>query len=452
MKAHKIWLCLSLCLSMTFGAYGEDVDKIAPQNGIALQQSFSPILKQVSPAIVNISATQLVSGSFSIFENDPFFNDFFQMPRQQTGKTKKSLGSAVIINSQKGWILTNNHVVSGAQDIYVNMDDEKSYKADILWQDKLLDLAILVFVEKPASLTAIEFSNSDEIEVGDLVLAVGNPFGLGKTVTMGIISAVDRKLKGSLGRFLQTDAAINPGNSGGGLITTEGKLAGLNTLIISRSGGSQGLGFAVPSNLLSHLIAQIDDNGERKTLWLGATFEDSREGGVRVKEVWADSHSAKAGLRPNDVVIAFNGRKIENMADLKLQEYYTAVGSLIELELLSGATIKFEAAEAIEYPPQNPVTVVADGLFYQVTFINRSPKVSQKMNLKMGSGGVIISDIPRRSLAERMGFRIGDIILSLNNIPLNTTNDLKKVDIQKGGRWHIEFERDGKIHQATIRY
>ncbi len=459
MKARKI-LYVPLFLSLALLAYGDSLqdldEKTVPQDAQSLQWSFAPILKKVSPAIVNISAVRQTARS-SLFENDPFFSEFFQALGEPTTRMKKSLGSAIVIDSKKGWILTNNHVINNAQDIIINLDDGKSYNADILWQDNLLDLAILKFQQKPKSLTAITFGNSDKLEVGDLALAVGNPFGLGKTVTMGIISAVDRQLGGSMGRFIQTDAAINPGNSGGGLITTKGELVGLNTLIISRSGGSQGLGFAVPSNLLSSLIEQIDDKGQRKQAWLGAVFEnkeqkDADSSGVRAQYVWPKSAAAKAGLKAGDVIVKLNGRAVSSVKDLKLQEYYIAVGSIIELTLENNKQLKFKATEALEIPPRNPVTVTSDGLFYDVTFINRSPKVCQEMNLPLGQGGIVIADIPRRSLAAQMGFRVGDVLISLNNTPLTITEDIQKINMRRGNRWIIQFERDGQIHNVQIRY
>lgn len=437
-------------------------DKAVPEDMATVKISFAPILKKVSPAIVNISALRQVQGR-SFFADDPFFNEIFGNLGGESSRLRRSLGSAVIIDNQKGWVMTNAHVIKGAQDINIILDDNKEYPATLLWQDSLLDLAIVTFDDIPADLTQLELSDSDKLEVGDLVLAVGNPFGLGKTVTMGIVSAVDRELTGNLGRFIQTDAAINPGNSGGGLITVDGQLAGLNTLIITRSGGSQGLGFAVPANLLKNIVAQIDDDGMRKQAWLGAIFQDVDQdimaslnmdipGGAIVTTIWDESEAAKAGLNQGDVVTAVNGRIITGAQDLNLLEHYIGVDSVVELQLADGDSLVFKAKEAPEVPPRDPITVMADGLFEDVTFINRSPKVSQEMRLPFGTGGIVIAGLSRSSIAAQMGFRIGDVLISLNGEKIENTEMMNLMDLRRGNRWIIEFERDGRLLNATIRY
>ncbi|MFV0430614.1 MAG: trypsin-like peptidase domain-containing protein [Alphaproteobacteria bacterium] len=433
-----------------------------PERMENIHLTFAPILKKVSPAIVNVSAIRQEEAR-SFFSNDPFFREFFGDLGSKNSRLSRSLGSAVVIDAQKGWVITNAHVINGATEISIILDDNKEYGASILWQDRRLDLAILVFDKKPENLVQLELDNSDALEVGDLVLAVGNPFGLGKTVTMGIISAVDRELAGSLGRFIQTDAAINPGNSGGGLITVDGKLAGLNTLIITKSGGSQGLGFAVPANLLKNIISQINDDGSRKQAWLGALFQDIDDelmkslsldtpGGAIVTNIWQESEAAKAGLKKGDVVVAVNGKLITGAQDLSLLEYYTAVDSVIELKLANGESLVFKAKEAPGNPPRNPVTVKSDGLFEGVTFINRSPRVSQQMRLPLGKKGIVISELSKNSLAAQMGFRKGDILIALNGQEFQNTDDIKKIDMRRGNRWMIKFERDGHLMSATIRY
>ncbi|MFV0321887.1 MAG: trypsin-like peptidase domain-containing protein [Alphaproteobacteria bacterium] len=435
---------------------------IVPEDMAEVKLSFAPILKKVSPAIVNISALRQEQGR-SFFADDPFFNELFGNLGGESSRLRRSLGSAVIIDSQKGWVMTNAHVINGAQDINIILDDNKEYPASLLWQDTILDLAIVTFDDIPAGLTQLELADSDKLEVGDLVLAVGNPFGLGKTVTMGIVSAVDRELTGNLGRFIQTDAAINPGNSGGGLITVDGQLAGLNTLIITRSGGSQGLGFAVPANLLKNIVAQIDDDGMRKQAWLGAIFQDVDQdimssldmdipGGAIVTTIWDESEAAKAGLNQGDVVTAVNGRIITGAQDLNLLEHYIGVDSVVELQLADGDSLVFKAKEAPEVPPRNPITVTSDGLFEDVTFINRSPKVSQEMRLPFGTGGIVIAGLSRSSIAAQMGFRIGDVLISLNGERIENTDMMNDMDLRRGNRWIIEFERGGRLLNATIRY
>lgn len=432
----------------------------APQTMAQVQLSFSPIIKKTSPSIVNISALKLEQQR-SLFFNDPFFSQFFN-EFAPSSRLRKSLGSAIIIDAEKGWVMTNNHVVGGAKEISIQINNE-TYPASLLWSDSLLDLAIIQFDDVPKDLQAISFGNSDRLQVGDLVLALGNPFGLGQTVTMGIVSAVDRELPGNFGRYIQTDASINPGNSGGALITADGKFIGLNTLIISRSGGSQGLGFATPSNLIADIIQQIDDKGQRQQAWFGATYQNitpelaealgtSYKSGVVVTYIDGQSNAAKAGLKRGDIIVSVNGRSVDSASDLVLFENYIAVESQVQLVLANDEIIVFKAEAPMEIPPKNPVVIKEDGLLRGVTFVNRSPKVCHELNLSQGEGGVVIWFIDKKSIAAQMGFKIGDIVYSLNGKQLNDTADLKKLNMRKGNRWIIEYERDGKRSVVRIRY
>lgn len=431
-----------------------------PQTMGQVQLSFSPIIKKASPSIVNISALRLEQQR-SVFFNDPFFSQFFN-EFAPSSRMRKSLGSAIIIDAEKGWVMTNNHVVGGAKEIFIQIDKE-SYPASLLWSDSLLDLAVIKFDDVPKGLQAISFGDSDKLEVGDLVLALGNPFGLGQTVTMGIVSAVDRELPGNFGRYIQTDASINPGNSGGALITVDGKLIGLNTLIISRSGGSQGLGFATPSNLIADIIQQIDGGGNRLQAWFGASYQDitpeladaleaNYKSGAVVTYVDDKSNAAKAGLKRGDIIVSVNGRSVDSANDLVLLENYIAVGNQVQLVLANDEIIVFKAEAPMENPPKNPVVIQEDGLLRGVTFVNRSPKVCHELNLPQGKEGVVIWSIDRQSIAAQMGFRVGDIIYSLNGKLLNNTADLEDLSMRKGNRWIIEYERDGKRNIVRIRY
>lgn len=476
-KKTKIFLLNSAVILASFMAFGDD--EVQPENDSAsssypaqnltrvpqsmeqIHLSFSEVVKSVSPSIVNISALQRKK-SQSLFLSDPFFSQFFN-ELAPSSRLSRSLGSAIVVNAEKGWVMTNAHVVGDAEEIRIQMD-ESSYEASLLWMDELLDLAIIEFDEKPDDLQAIEFADSDQLEVGDLALALGNPFGLGKTVTMGIISAVDRELPGNMGRYIQTDASINPGNSGGALVTATGKLIGLNTLIISRSGGSQGLGFATPSNLLNELLSQMQDDGTREQAWFGAIYQDINsnlsealeydlKGGAIVTHVSEKSNAAMAGLGHGDIIIEVNSRPVSSAADMIMLENYTAVGSQVRLTLSDGEIIIFEAAAPSENPPKNPFTVSDDGLFRFVTFVNRSPKVCHELRIPQGEDGIIIWDIQPNSIAHQMGFRRGDIIYSLNDVKLNDTKQLESdLSLRKGNRWIIEYERQGKRSIAKIRY
>ncbi|MBR0343973.1 MAG: Do family serine endopeptidase, partial [Rudaea sp.] len=307
--------------------------------------SLAPMLERVVPAVVNINSKTHVRVN-NPFMNDPFFRQFFGMQNMPRERVEQSLGSGVIIDASKGYVLTNNHVIDGADDISVTLHDGRTLKAKLIGSDRDTDIAV---IQIPAeNLTALNLMDSAQLRVGDFVVALGNPFGVGQTATSGIVSGLNRTGLRGLGiqNFIQTDASINPGNSGGALVNLKGELVGINSAIFSPSGGNVGIGFAIPSNLASNVMNQIITTGSVRHGSLGAqvqsvTPEIARMLGVKedqqgavVTQVRDDSPAANAGLQSGDVIVAANGRPVQNESDLYNAKGLAAIGSTIDLKLL----------------------------------------------------------------------------------------------------------------------
>ena len=306
----------------------------APASMSQVQLTFAPVVKRIAPAVVNVYARTVVQQQVNPFFNDPLFSQLFGSPEMRQ-RVQQSLGSGVIVRAD-GLILTNNHVVAGGNEIIVALADKREFKARVLLADPRTDLAVLKIDPRDERLPVVPFGDSDAVQVGDLVLAIGDPFGVGQTVTMGIVSALARtQISASDYQFfIQTDAAINPGNSGGALVTTDGKLAGINTAIYSRSGGSIGIGFAIPVDIAREVMTSLIRDGEVTRGWIGVQprdltpeFADSFQlpvhQGVLVTGVLRDGPAARAGLKPGDVVTAIGGMKVSNT-----QQLLRAVGAL----------------------------------------------------------------------------------------------------------------------------
>ncbi|MBD3625327.1 MAG: trypsin-like peptidase domain-containing protein, partial [Rhodobacteraceae bacterium] len=316
-----------LALVLTLAANALNAQQV-PESRAEIALSFSPVAKQAIPAVVNIYATRVVQQRLSPFAGDPFFERFFQ-PRTAP-RLQNSLGSGVIVDPS-GIVVSNHHVVGRATEIRVVLSDRREYAAEVLLTDEARDIAVLK-VKADAPLPALELADSDRAEVGDLVLAIGNPFGVGQTVTSGIVSAVARTQVGlsDLNFFIQTDAAINPGNSGGALITMDGKLVGVNTAIFSKTGGSHGIGFAVPSNMVRFVLAGVAKGGVLVRPWLGAwgqpvtselaeSLGRAKPGGVLVNRVYPGGPADQGGLKQGDVILAVNDRAVPDPDALRFR-------------------------------------------------------------------------------------------------------------------------------------
>lgn len=346
MLKARILLAAPLVAAMALGAPATAEERTVPQSRTEMQLSFAPLVKQVENAVVNVYAERVVERR-SIFEGDPFFEQFFGQRMPNRSEKQSSLGSGVIVGAT-GIVVTNNHVIEGASDIKVALADGREYESTVVLKDERVDLAVLK-IKADAEFTALPLGDSDAVQVGDLVLAIGNPFGVGQTVTSGIVSALARNQvrSGDFGFFIQTDASINPGNSGGGLINMNGELIGINTAIFSRGGGSNGVGFAIPANLVKTFVASAE-NGSASfdRPYVGATFEAvtsevaealglTRARGALISAVQAGSPAEKAGMKPGEIVTAVNGIPVEHPDALGYRLTTVGIGGSARITVIS---------------------------------------------------------------------------------------------------------------------
>lgn len=430
-----------------------------------IQLSFAPLVRETSPAVVNVYASSTVQVR-SPFMGDPFFEQFFGRP-QMPPRVRSSLGSGVLVDPS-GVIVTNNHVISDADEVKVALADGREFESEILLKDKALDLAVLK-IQDDEAFPAVRLGDSDALEVGDLVLAIGNPFGVGQTTTSGIVSALARSHVGvsDFGFFIQTDAAINPGNSGGALIDMRGQVIGINTAIVSRSGGSIGIGFAIPANMVRAVVNAALDGAEAfERPFFGASFDPvtaqiaealgmDRPVGALVREIAPESPAVKAGLRPGDVVVAMDGADIQHPDALE----YRLVTHPLEDEgviriLRDGNTqeLKFRLERLSDGGEPQTLQLDGQGPFAGASIATLSPRLAQRLKLPLNKKGVVILDVERRSPAGSVGLRPGDIIREVNGIEVEDADTMQVVARDTGRRWAFAIERDGRILRQRLRF
>ena len=406
-----------------------------------LASSFAPIVKKAAPSVVNIYSTRFIKErpQRNPFMNDPFFQQFFgnQLQGSDRERTRKeqSLGSGVIV-SPDGYILTANHVVAEADEVKVSIaDNKKEYTAKVIGKDPATDIAVLKI--QAANLPAVVLADSDQIEVGDMVLALGNPFGVGQTVTKGIVSAIGRSGLGFNGyeNFIQTDAAINPGNSGGALVDVEGRLIGINTAIISRSGGNQGIGFAVPINMARNVLERIVSGGKVTRGYLGISPQDidadlakqfglHDQSGALVGDVIPETPAAKAGLKSGDVIVAVNDKPVTDAHTLQLIVSQISPGTVVKVKIIRNGFSKTLEATLAELPgaesrPGDPDSTdsgpgMADALD-GVTVAELSSQVREELRVPASIRGALVSDVSGDSNSAEAGLRPNDVIVEINH-------------------------------------
>ncbi|GAA5625493.1 periplasmic pH-dependent serine endoprotease DegQ [Brucella sp. NBRC 12953] len=434
-----------------------------------MQLSFAPLVKETAPAVVNVYAARQVQQQASPFAGDPFFEQFFGKQFGGGGKsrTEQSLGSGVIVDAS-GIVVTNNHVIKDADEIKVALSDGRQFESKVLLRDETTDLAVLK-IDANDKFPVLSLGDSDGVEVGDLVLAIGNPFGVGQTVTNGIVSAQSRTQVGvsDFDFFIQTDAAINPGNSGGGLIDMRGRLIGINTAIYSRSGGSVGIGFAIPSNMVRAVVdAALSGSTSFERPFIGATFQnitpDVAEGlgmdksfGVLVTAVTKDGPAEQAGLKVGDVVLSVQGVRADNIDVLGYRLSTAGIGNTVTLDIVRNgkdSKLPVKLAKEPEAKPQQKQTIEGDNPFAGAVVEELTPQTASKMRLRDGARGVIVTDVVINSQAARLGLRQRDIIRGINGNPIRTINDLTAaLNDGRGLAWRLEVERNGALIRQFVR-
>jgi Do/DeqQ family serine protease len=395
--------------------------------------SLAPMLERVTPAVVNINSKTRVKVRNPLLE-DPFFRQFFGMQNAPRERIEQSLGSGVVIDASKGYVLTNNHVVQGADDISVTLHDGRTLKAKLIGTDPDTDVAVIQIPSE--NLSAMPLADSNQLHVGDFVVAVGNPFGVGQSASSGIISGLNRTGLGGRGfqNFIQTDATINPGNSGGALVNLRGELIGINSQIFSTSGGSIGIGFAIPVNLAADVMKQLIATGTVKhgtlgvqaqtlTADLARMLETNATRGAVVTDVGAGSPAESAGLKAGDVIVAVNGHAVQSDNDLYNAEGIAPVGSTLELKVQRGGQALTLAATL---KPESIVTTDGAKLDVRLTGADVA-EAGERIKRAIGTGGVAVSKIVPGSRAAENGLKVGDLIIGVNRVDVDGMADFKKL-------------------------
>ncbi len=452
---------LALGLALTAGAapaQSRVVDSRVPESQAEIALSFAPLVREAAPAVVNIYARRVVEARRSPFADDPFFGEFFRDFTQRQPRVQNSLGSGVIL-SDDGIVVSNYHVVGQATDIRVVLNDRREYSATVLLADEQSDLAILQ-LEGAADMPHLALRDSDTVEVGELALAIGNPFGVGQTVSSGIVSGLARSgvATGNLrGYFIQTDAPINPGNSGGALIDVAGRLIGINTSILTRSGGSNGIGFAIPASLVQQFVVQARAGNHRFLRpWAGmkgqavdADLSDSlglaRPGGVVISELHAASPFAAAGIEVGDVILGVDGLPVNTPAEMIYRMSVRGIGAPVTIAFIRDGRSGEAQVTLIappDDPPRNETVLTREALFEGLRLARLNPALRDELGLDEGTEGVIV--LEPGAVGARVGLRSGDILLAIGRYAVDQPADVAQLMRQASGRMTLQVLRGNR--------
>jgi Do/DeqQ family serine protease len=463
MSAVRIFTAVMLSLVAAWPAAAQE--RRIPSSPNELRLSYAPIVQRVQPAVVNVYAAKVVQNRNPLLD-DPIFRRFFGVPGgQMPEQVQRSLGSGVMIDAT-GLVVTNNHVIEGADQVKVSLADKREFEATIVLKDNRTDLAVLRLKDSKETFPTLDLSNSDELQVGDVVLAIGNPFGVGQTVTHGIVSALARTQVGITDYqfFIQTDAAINPGNSGGALVDMTGRLVGLNTAIFSRSGGSQGIGFAIPANMVRVVVASAKSGGKAvKRPWLGARLQAvtpeiaetlglKRPGGALVASVTSGSPAARAGLKLSDLIVSIDGFTVDDPNAFDYRFATRLLGGNAEIDVQrNGKSVKLSIAlETAPDTGRDEIVIKSRSPFQGAKVANISPAVADELRLDPGIEGVVVTDLADDGTAANVGFQKGDIIVAVNNKKIGKTSELERVSGESYRLWRIILIRGGQQINVTL--
>ena len=413
--------------------------------------SLAPMLERVTPAVVNISTVNHVKRKDHPLLNDPFFRWFFDAPKRNRKRETQSLGSGVIVDAGQGYVLTNNHVIDGADEIRVTLKDGRRFNAELLGAAEETDIAVLRI--EADNLVAVRLHDAGKLRVGDFVVAIGNPFGLSQTVTSGIVSALGRSGLGIEGyeNFIQTDASINPGNSGGPLVNLNGELVGLNTAILAPSGGNVGIGFAIPTDMLSAIMDQIIEHGGVNRGTFGVAVQNldadlaralglASQDGAIIRGVEPGSAAERAGLRPGDLVQSLNGRRITTATDMETRLALLRVGDKVNLAILREGR-----AQRIEARIADPYESYVAGHRVNGEFRGALLGEVQDQSSFGRNAGIAVGPVQEDSSAWRVGLREGDVIFQVNRTRVQTLDEIGAVAGAGDGIWQLKLRRGNRL-------
>ncbi len=438
-----------------------------PQSAADVRFSYAPVVQRAAPAVVNVYAARVVE-SRNPFADDPFFRRFFGgpgfgVPREQV---QRSLGSGVIVDPA-GFVVTNHHVVEGATEVKIALADKREFEAEIVLKDPRTDLAVLRVKDARERFATVELGNSDELLVGDVVLAIGNPFGVGQTVTHGIVSALARTQVGitDFQFFIQTDAAINPGNSGGALVDLSGRLVGINTAIFSRTGGSQGIGFAIPVNMVRVVVASAQGGGSTvRRPWLGAKLQSvtadiaeamglKRPTGALVVSVSPDSPAARAGLRSGDLIVGLDGQAVEDHESFGFRFATRPVGGQVAVGIVRSGRemrVSLPLETAPKPSPKDFLALKSRSPLQGATVARLSPALADELRVDPNLEGVAVTDVENGSPAQVLGLQKGDVVLNVNGTKIDDVSTLDRVSQGTQRTWRIQIGRGGRVLTTIV--
>ncbi|MBX9758962.1 MAG: DegQ family serine endoprotease [Beijerinckiaceae bacterium] len=437
--------------------------RVTPADRAQLQFSYAPIVKRVTPAVVNVYASRVERRQSNPLMDDPFFQRFFG--QRPGGQTARSLGSGVIVDAT-GLVVTNNHVIEGMTEVRVALSDRREFDAEIVLRDPRTDLAVLR-LKNGSNFPFLQTGDSEDLEVGDLVLAIGNPFGVGQTVTQGIVSGLARTQTGisDYGFFIQTDAAINPGNSGGALVDMNGRLVGINSAIYSRTGGSVGIGFAIPSAMVRVVIGSALGGGKTvRRPWFGAALQSlskdiadslglDRPSGALVASIHTGSPAEAAGVRRGDIIVSVDNLAVDDPEAFGFRLGTRKLGESAAVTLLRDGkpvTLNVAMRQAPETPPREEIKLRGRSPFAGATIVNYSPAVAEETGVEGVNEGVVISEIEEHSTAARVNLQKGDVVIAVNDDRIARTKDLEQAATARPRVWRLTIRRAGQVFQTVL--